>query len=191
MPQHSGVLSALGMAAAADMTERSAAVHLEAAAFAERADSIAAPLAEMLATDLPDAEVAYIAECRYAGQGYELDVPCAPGAWARLGQDFHDAHGKAYGHRDQDATVEVVELRAVARRKTAMGRIGWQRRETAGGAARLRIRFRDGALDAAGYQWSGLRTGQVIAGPAVVESPSATALIPPGWTGRVNELNAR
>ncbi len=45
-------------------------------------------------------------------------------------------------------------------------------------------------MDAAGYDWEVLRAGQVLAGPAVVEGMSATALIPPGWTGRVNPIGA-
>jgi N-methylhydantoinase A len=190
LPPHAGVLSALGMASATEMTERSAAVHLPVAAFAAAADALARGLARQLAADLADAETAYVAECRYAGQGYELDVPCAPGAWSRVGTDFHDVHAAAYGFRDPTAAVEVIELRAIARRNPPLDRIGWQRRDTAGGATRLRLHFADGETDASGWQWTGLRAGQVLAGPAVVESLGATALIPPGWSARVNEIGA-
>jgi N-methylhydantoinase A len=86
--------------------------------------------------------------------------------------------------------VEVVELRAIARRTPPMDRIGWQRRDTAGGAARLRLHFADGACDATLWQWGSLRTGQQLAGPAVIESSGATALLPPGWSGHVNEIGA-
>ncbi len=190
LPPNAGVLSALGMASAAEMTERSEAIHLPAPAFADAADAVAARLADILARDLAEADVAYVAECRYVGQGYELDVPCAPGAWARVATDFHDVHAAAYGFRDSAAAVEVIELRAIGRRNPPLDRIGWQRRDTAGGATRMRLHFADGETDASGWQWSGLRAGQVLAGPAVVESPDATVLIPPGWSARVNEIGA-
>lgn len=189
-PPHAGVLSALGMAAAADMAERTAAVHLPVAAFAARVDAVAAPLAARLAADLPGAAVSYVAECRYAGQGYELDVPCAAGAWDRLAADFHDIHQRAFGHRDPLAAVEVVELRAIGRAAGGLGRIGWPRRSFLGGTARLRIHIGARETDAAGYNWDALASGQVLAGPAVVEGSSATALIPPGWAGRVNQVGA-
>jgi len=190
LPPLAGVLSALGMAAATETSERSMAVHQSASAFAASAAQLAESLAAQLAQDLPESEVAFVAECRYAGQGYELDVPCGPGGWGRVEHDFHEVHGASYGYRDPAGEVEVIELRAIARRNPPLHRIGWQQSDTASGASRLRLHFADGEMDASGWQWEGLRTGQVLAGPAVVGSMGATALIPPGWTGRVNEIGA-
>ena len=190
LPPHAGVLSALGMAAAGDVAERSAAVHLPASEFAAAAPALAAALRAQLARDLPGAAVGYVAECRYAGQGYELDVPCAPDAWARIAEDFHAVHTRAYGHRDDSASVEVVELRAIARSADRAGPIQWRRRDTKGGTSRLRLRFAAGLLDAAGYQWDSLVPGQQLAGPALVEGRSATAVLPPGWSARVNHIGA-
>lgn len=190
LPPLAGALSALGMAAARDVAERTIAVHLPAGEFAGVADLLAAPLAERALRDLPAADVSYVAECRYVGQGYELDVPCARGAWNKLADDFHEAHQRAYGHRQADGTVEVIELRAVARRAGPLGKIGWPHRDRAGGAARLRVHIATGPADAAGYDWDHLVAGQVMAGPAVVEGSSATAFLPPGWAGKVNAIGA-
>ena len=190
LPPHAGVLSALGMAAARDVAERSAAVHLPARAFADAAPALAATLAAQLEEDLPGAAVSYVAECRYGGQGYELDVPCGPEAWSRVAEDFHAVHARAYGHRDDTAAVEIVELRAVARSGGREGPIQWRRRDTKGGTSRLRLRFAGGLLDAAGYQWDSLVPGQQLAGPALVEGRGATAVIPPGWAARVNQIGA-
>ncbi len=190
LPPLAGALSALGMAAARDIAERSVAVHRPAAEFISVADLIAMPLADRVAQDLPGAEISFIAECRYAGQGYELDVPLVRGAFDRLVDDFHDIHGRAYGHRDLDARVEVTELRAVARRASGLGKIGWPHRDRAGGAARLHLILATGGADAAGYDWDHLVAGQVLAGPAVIEGASATAFLPPGWAGRVNDIGA-
>jgi N-methylhydantoinase A len=190
LPPHAGALSALGMAASADMAERSTAVHRSADAFAGVADGLAAALAAGLEADLPGSEVAFVAECRYAGQGYELDVPCAPGAWGRVAEDFQQVHLLAYGHRDVAASVEVVELRGIARTVPGLDRIRWRRRDTKGPTTRLRLRFAAGLLDAAGYDWDALVAGQVVNGPCCVEGRTATAIIPPGWRGRVDDIGA-
>jgi N-methylhydantoinase A len=190
LPPMAGALSALGMAAAAEVTERSAAVHQGAPAFAGSADVIAAALAVRLAKDLPGADVSYVAECRYVGQGYELDVPCGPGAWGRVADDFHEVHQRAYGHKDPDAPVEVIELRAVARLRASEGRIVWPHAQERGRVTRMRVWTGPAETDAAGYAWEGLLDGQVLAGPAIVEGRSATAYLPPGWMGKVNEVGA-
>jgi len=190
LPPHAGVLSALGMAAAPDTMERSVSVHLDVDEFAARANDLVAPLVTLLEADLPGAAVSFIAECRYAGQGYELDVPCAFAQWDRVGAAFHETHDRAFGHRDASGRVEVIELRAVARVAGAQGRIGWPRRSVTGGTARLRITIEGGEVDAAGYDWDTLTIGQVLVGPAVVAGRNATAFIPLGWTGGVNRMGA-
>jgi N-methylhydantoinase A len=190
LPPHAGVLSALGMAAAADQLERGMAVHLSAERFAEAGPALAASLAASLAEDLPGAAVRFVAECRYPGQGYELDVPCVPGAWDGVAGAFHEIHQRTFGHGDRADAVEVVALRAIARGGAPVPRVSWERPDRAGGVARLRIHLKDGPADAAGYDWDALRTGQALAGPAVIEGRSATALLPPGWSARVNAIGA-
>jgi len=190
LPPLAGALSALGMAAARDVAERSVAIHLSAEEFAAAAELRAGPLADRVLQDLPGADVQFVVECRYLGQGYELDVPCERGAWDRVASDFHDVHQRAYGHKHPNEPVQVVELRAVARRASGPERIGWPHRDRAGGAARLRVHIAGGLADAAGYDWDHLVSGQVMAGPAVVEGASATAFLPPGWGGRVNDIGA-
>jgi N-methylhydantoinase A len=64
------------------------------------------------------------------------------------------------------------------------------RHSVIGVTSRLRIRLEGGFVDAAGYDWEMMHVGQVVAGPAVIEGMSATALIPPGWVGRVNKIGA-
>ncbi len=193
-PPHAGALSALGMAAADDMVEEAVSVHLPAADFAAQAPGLAAPLAARVAEQLPGAAIRYVAECRYARQGYELDVPCGgaggAGAWADVTEGFHDAHQRAFGHRDPAGEVQVVALRAIGTLAGGARQVRWPRQSTTGGASRLRIRLESGEVDAAGAEWEGLHEGRVLAGPAVIEGRSATALIPPGWMGRVNGIGA-
>jgi N-methylhydantoinase A len=189
-PPHAGALSALGMAAADDVVEHATSVHLAAGAFVERAGALAAPLVSRVEADLPGAAISFVAECRYARQGYELDVPCGAGAWERLAVDFHDVHQRAFGHHEPGGEVLVVALRAIGRLSGGAKALRWPRRSLMGGTLRLRIHLEGGDVDAAGYEWESLRGGQLLAGPAVVEGRSATGLIPAGWAGRVNEIGA-
>jgi N-methylhydantoinase A len=189
-PPHAGALSALGMAAADDVVEHATSVHLPAARFVQRAAALAAPLVERVNAELPGAAISFVAECRYARQGYELDVPCGAGAWRRLAGDFHDAHQRAFGHHEAGGEILVVALRAIGRLGGGAKALRWPRRSLMGGTLRLRIHLESGEVDAAGYDWESLRSGQTLAGPAVVEGRSATGLVPVGWTGRINEIGA-
>jgi N-methylhydantoinase A/acetophenone carboxylase len=40
------------------------------------------------------------------------------------------------------------------------------------------------------YEESGLEPGNVVAGPAIIEAPDTTTVVPPGWTYSVNEFRA-
>ena len=46
-------------------------------------------------------------DIRYAGQGYELNVPFIP----EFVQSFHQIHQRRYGYADERKTVEVVNIR--------------------------------------------------------------------------------
>jgi N-methylhydantoinase A/oxoprolinase/acetone carboxylase beta subunit len=59
----------------------------------------------------PD-EVVTALDCRYAGQSHELTV-------ARL-EEFHDAHARRNGYGRPESPVEVITLRATARRAPAV-----------------------------------------------------------------------
>jgi N-methylhydantoinase A len=189
-PPHAGALSALGMAAADDVVEHAVSVHLPAAAFVERAAAIAVPLAERVSAELPGAAISFVAECRYARQGYELDVPCGAGDWERVAGLFHDVHQQTFGHQDMGGEILVVALRGVGRLAGGSKAMRWPRRSLMGGTARLQIHLEGGEVEAAGYDWESLRGGQRLAGPAVVEGRNATGLVPAGWAGYVNEIGA-
>lgn len=190
LPPFAGVLSALGMVAADERVEHSAAVHLSPPSFEEAASSIAADLAAKALRDLPGSSLKWIAECRYTGQGFVLDVPLRDGAWAAVEADFHLAHRRAFGHGDPASSVEVVELRCLAVRSHERRRITWPSQDRRAAVARMTICLAKGQVDAAGYEWDHLSPGQVIAGPSVVLGSGATALIPPGWAARVNDIGA-
>jgi N-methylhydantoinase A/oxoprolinase/acetone carboxylase beta subunit len=98
VPEHAGVLSALGMLAADRRRDYSAGV-LERSDFQQQF----ALLEKRARQDLRRCTVSRYADMRYAGQSYELTIP-----W---NASFHEAHEKAYGYADKSRPVEVVAVR--------------------------------------------------------------------------------
>ncbi|MEM7255231.1 MAG: hydantoinase/oxoprolinase family protein [Pseudomonadota bacterium] len=64
-----------------------------------------------------DLRIACSGDLRYAGQGYELrvefpDPPLSEVSLARVFERFHQAHFAEYGHRFDDAVIEIVNIRS-------------------------------------------------------------------------------
>ncbi len=190
IPPHPGVLSALGLAAADELVERSASVHraldqLDAEALA----GALAPVVAAVEAELPGGALARFAECRYAGQGYELTVPVPDGDPVALREAFGVAHRSRYGHADHAAAIEVVNVRAVARRPAPTPRL------RAGGRRAAPVGQRDitlgpGRAAASIWELDNTPAGLEIAGPAILAGGDATALVEPGWVGRVHPSGA-
>jgi N-methylhydantoinase A len=172
----SGVLSALGLAAAERRRDASR--------------SLLRPLAELDALERAAAdlvrprdgeELRAAADLRYAGQSFELLIPFADGD---LAETFHREHERRYGHADPERPVELVTLRAAAVRPGADVRLS-----ATGDAERSqRMICWDGQrIEALVLTGSGLRPGTDIEGPAVIEFPETTCLVPPGWSGGADE----
>jgi len=134
------------------------------------------------------------ADVRYRRQAYELTVPIADGAITRatldeLAATFHARHEQTYGHANRSEHVQLVNLRV-----TALGRqpeLGQARR---GDVAEPRTRRRDvwfagmGFIETTVHWRDGLRAGQEITGPAILEAMDSTTVVPPGWRARIDEL---
>jgi N-methylhydantoinase A/oxoprolinase/acetone carboxylase beta subunit len=101
VPEHAGVLSAVGMLLAGRMRDYSASV-LGGADIERTFRS----LERQARTDLPRARVHRFVDMRYAGQSYELTIP--------FEASFHAAHKKEYGYSDEGRTVEAVTVRVRA-----------------------------------------------------------------------------
>ena len=117
VPEHAGVLSALGMLMADRRRDYSAGV-LGRSDF-EREFAI---LERRAKRDIRAAVVSRYADMRYAGQSYELTIP-----WKA---SFHDAHKKAYGYSDSSRAVEVVAIRVTAIERVPRVKIASRRRKT-------------------------------------------------------------
>ncbi len=118
VPRPGGVLSAFGLLAADESYDavRTVGVGLEGAAPADLEavydDLVADVLAD--ASDPDAARIERAADCRYAGQSFELTVAVGDEFDAAAVADrFHDAHERTYGYT-MDESIEVVNLRATA-----------------------------------------------------------------------------
>ncbi|HTB98711.1 MAG TPA: hydantoinase/oxoprolinase family protein [Terracidiphilus sp.] len=126
-------------------------------------------------------ELSRIADMRYQGQGFELQVQWSAEAVTR----FHKLHSRAYGYADQKRPVEIVTLRvhAVARThqqhpRAAKLRTGDGRAARIGKHAIFEMgKWRQGWL----MDRSLLRPGDRFAGPAIIVELSATCFLAAGW----------
>ena len=127
---------------------------------------------------MPDGELAF--DLRYAGQSHELTVRACPPSPA-LREAFERLHEERYGYRDPDAEVELVTVRATRREPGPDVALGG---EGAGVSETWRAVHLGGAWHEARVLRGEPGADRTVAGPAVVELPEATVVVPPGWSGR-------
>jgi N-methylhydantoinase A len=134
------------------------------------------------------------ADMRYVGQSYEIEVTVAPewlaaGARPRLLEAFHRAHERVFGHADPHAPVEVVNLRAQlrgVRPRVPLVEVpaGTGARPT--GTRRIWLEGRPAQAQV--YERESLGRGDRVAGPAIVEQPDTTVLVPAGEAATVDRF---
>ena len=194
-PRASGVLSALGLAAADRRASEQRTVLLSGEGLTDDAlagarDELAtAARATLRADDARgsevEIEVAY--EVRYRGQAHELTVrDLADAGAAAVRVAFEAQHDDRYGYRDARTPIEVVTIRATAR--VPGPELDLAAGEPGAGAVRTRrtVVFAGGEHDAEIVRGE-LAPGERIDGPAVCELPEATLAVPPGWSGTVDD----
>ena len=135
-------------------------------------------------------------DMRYAGQGYEIAVPCPtePIGSADLKQlrvGFDQQHRSMFGHMAPEEPVEIVSYRvrgiglvppvAMPKLKRTGGTLADAWREL------RRARFDGEELDCPVYQRERLDVGLELAGPAILDQFDCTTVICPGQTARVDE----
>jgi N-methylhydantoinase A len=135
-------------------------------------------------------------DMRYAGQGYEIAVPCPAGPLEaadlkRLRLAFDQQHKTMFGHMAPEEPVEIVSCRvrgiglvspvAMPRFEPAGGTLADARREL------RRVRFDGEERDCPVYQRERLGVGLELAGPAILDQLDCTTVICPGQIARVDE----
>jgi N-methylhydantoinase A len=187
-PRASGVLCALGLAAAAPRQDVARTVmlsgeELNAARLTHERDTLVQQACAALAG--PPSRTRVRHELRYRGQSFELPVDESgaddPDA---LREEFARAHEARYGYRDEHADIELVNIRV-----SAWGSSPELRPQAAPGAATAqgstRIVFGGQPVEATiirGEPAPGTR----LRGPALYALADASLLVPPGWSGAVD-----
>ena len=177
LPPHPGAFSALGLALAGEAVEVAEAAHELVdsrslrAMLARGADMLAAAREQVSGGRVRGRVEALV---RYRGQGASLCVPLT----AKLPTAFAREHERRFGFVT-DAPLEVVQLRARCEASSkplpsaARGRRAAppQLRQAPLGGARMRVYRREDMPE-------------TVTGPAVIEEPTATTLVPAGCRAR-------
>jgi N-methylhydantoinase A len=180
VPLASGVLSAVGLIAAERRRDLVESVLL--AGDDLTTDAIAG-VVERLAErgrdelDTPEAEVRPAYDLRYAGQAFELTIDGEPRPDPTdLRRAFERVHEERYGYADERAELELVTVRVAV----ALGATELPPGAAAESAERhgtRAARFGEDVVDAAVVRG----VPDELDGPAIVELPESTVVVPPGW----------
>jgi N-methylhydantoinase A len=153
---------------------------------------------EALSRDrLSGGRLAFAADLRYRGQEHTIAIAVAgPGDFAdaeATRRRFDEHHARRHGHAAPDQSVEIVNLRlvvSVPRLDDAIAQ--WLGApflpERAAPEERRPVVFDDPQQPVeARILWRpGLAAGTEIVGPAVIEEPNSTILVPPGDQARID-----
>ena len=128
-------------------------------------------------------------DLRYAGQSYEIGVPFT----ARFAELFHREHARAYGYKDTNRPVEIVNLRLrliVTTPKPPLRRVKTSASTDANVAVvkQKPVWFDGRRRETKFYDRTKLIAGAGIGGPAVVVEYSSTTLVPPDFQCRVDHF---
>ncbi|RXZ81909.1 hydantoinase/oxoprolinase family protein [Paenibacillaceae bacterium] len=138
--------------------------------------------------------VLYFMDVRYAGQAFELELPLTDKLLKRrdhrgIIKAFHELHQKQYGHHDEHAALEVIQLRVRIVGHTIKPGI---REVKAAGNPLPTVRgtrsiiCKGHSYEASVYWRTELLDGHLVAGPAIVEQDDTTVLILENWQGQVD-----
>jgi N-methylhydantoinase A/oxoprolinase/acetone carboxylase beta subunit len=186
IPEHSGVLSALGMLlanASKDyvltllkptflMTEE--VLHLKFKPLLDRA--LSKIKSEGFVED--DITVERALDLRYKGQSYEITVPFTTNYEA----EFHRRHEQLYGYSNPQRPTEIVHLRvkSIGRtRKPTLPTTVAEPRELPTPSSERKTHFSRNAISTPVFHRELLTAGMQGHGPALIVSGQSTTLIPP------------
>lgn len=195
VPATAGTFCALGAAIAPirrdwATTLRTAVTEHAVGEIASACEQLRRDAVEWLRQDDPEAsaEIRFSADMNYTGQPTTLEVPLAHGdveATASIDAEaaraaFAEQHQRVHGFTDDRADVRISTVRA-----SVTVRLGDVLRTAGTGAFRelgeRTIRYDGSRRSAATYVFDPAGGLPKVAGPAVIERPDTTVLVPAGW----------
>ena len=143
--------------------------------------------------------VEHALDIRYVGQEYTLTIPVERAAEPTstafdeaLAARFHSAHNTRFGHSNPGAPLELVVVRT-----TALGDLGRADPQRTGldadpsyPVAERHVVFARRGRTTSIVRRDQLAPGASVPGPAVIVERTATTVVPPGCTARVDEVGA-
>jgi N-methylhydantoinase A len=131
--------------------------------------------------------VRVVYELRYRGQSFELPIAGeADAAPDQLRDAFEHEHEERYGYRDAEQELELVTIRVTATAEGVDVALAGADED-----AELERSTREAILDGERIELAvrrGVPTPDTqLDGPAVIELPESTLLIPSGWKAEVDE----
>ncbi len=190
-PRASGVLAALGLVVSPRRRDVQRSVlwrgdSLTAGAIADAVNELGDRARD--AMHEPKAELHVVYELRYAGQSFELAIPGGEEATPEeLREGFEHEHEERYGYRDSEQELELVTIRVTATAQGTDVELAARDEET----DELDRSSREATLDGEQVDLEVLRgipaPDTKVEGPAVIELPESTLLIPSGWAAEVDQ----
>jgi N-methylhydantoinase A len=193
VPPLASTLSAFGMLAADVVKDYTLTVMLPGTTSIAELAARLEPLAErgrgeVLTEGVPAEKVRIerFLDMRYRGQSYELIVPFTDSVYA----DFHSQHLTNYGYAQEEAPVEVVNLRVKAVGAVDPPPLPREENHSTGSAAAMiekrDVLFAQGKQSTPMVQGESLHAGNQLTGPAVIVRSDTTILLSPSDKAEVD-----
>jgi len=202
IPEHSGVLSALGMLLADVAKDYSASVlrpgvHLTASDLQSKLAPLTAQAQHDLAAEgFAPADITLTAALamRYQGQAFEIDVPLPTTinqeTLTALDADFHARHAKLYGYSNPHRPTEAVQLRLRATGRTAKPSMpvatDLEKQKLPTPDTTRSTIFSGESLSTPIFHRNRLAPGMSGHGPAIIVTGESTNVIPPLWSWHID-----
>jgi N-methylhydantoinase A len=130
--------------------------------------------------------LSYAVDLKYVGQFHEVTIPFASlsESFTELQKNFEAQHRKLYGYNLQGQSVEALHWRLTAvgrtERPSEARRIGSKAGAQAMPQRRREVIFDGRRVVTDVYEGSALGAGSTLEGPAIIEEPTTTIVLPPG-----------
>jgi N-methylhydantoinase A/oxoprolinase/acetone carboxylase beta subunit len=145
-----------------------------------------------------DIATRFSADMRYLSQRYEVNVSLpsrglGPELLDKLHDEFYAAYRQHYGREIREVPVETVSWRLTVSGPMPELAVTWPSKGPGGSAAQKghrRVVFPglDDPVDCPVYERAQLEPGAKLQGPAIIEDPESTAVVPPRTRVRVDDL---
>lgn len=145
-----------------------------------------------------DLLITQTADLRYVGQYHEVEIELPARKLKakdleELAKKFHDKHRELYTFSLSWVPIDIRNLRLIARvkgKKIELKQIPAGSEDASGAIKRTRqCLFNGKKVETPVYNSEKLKAGNIIKGPAIIEVPTTTAVIPPAYQCEVDIYN--